>query len=81
MLFAEKDFNLPKHPEIDVPNLEVIKLRNASSVSGLTQKKGLGSLDSAMLQRGLQVYRDLGVLSREIAVSSIIGADLLPIKP
>ena len=62
-------------------NLEVIKLRNASSVSGLTQKKGLGSLDSAMLQRGLQVYRDLGVLSREIAVSSIVGADLLPIKP
>ena len=34
-----------------------------------------------MLQRGLQVYRDLGVLSREIAVSSIVGADLLPIKP
>ena len=26
MLYAEKDFNLPKHPEIDVPNLEVIKL-------------------------------------------------------
>ena len=62
-------------------NLEVIKLRNASSVSGLTQKKGLGSLDTAMLQRGLKVYRDLGVLSREIAVSSIVGADLLPIKP
>ena len=26
VLYAEKDFNLPKHPEIDVPNLEVIKL-------------------------------------------------------
>ena len=26
VLFAEKDFNLPKHPELDVPNLEVIKL-------------------------------------------------------
>jgi NitT/TauT family transport system substrate-binding protein len=62
-------------------NLEVIKLRSASSVSGLTQKKGLGSLDSATLQRGLQVYRDIGVLSREIAVNSIIGTDLLPIKP
>ena len=62
-------------------NLEVIKLRNASSVSALTQKKGLGSIDSAMLQRGLQVYRDLGVLSRDIAVSSIIGTDLLPGKP
>ena len=26
VLYAEKDFNLPKHPEIEVPNLEVIKL-------------------------------------------------------
>lgn len=26
VLYAEKDYNLPKHPEIDVPNLEVIKL-------------------------------------------------------
>lgn len=24
--YAEKDFNLPKHPAIDVPNLQVIKL-------------------------------------------------------
>ena len=62
-------------------NLEVIKLRNASSVSSLTQKKGLGSLDTATLQRGLQVYRDIGVLSREIAVNSIVGTDLLPAKP
>ena len=62
-------------------NLEVIKLRNASSISSLTQKKGLGSLDTASLQRGLQVYRDLGVLSREIAVNSIVGTDLLPAKP
>jgi Plectin/S10 domain len=26
VLQAEKDFNLEKHPEIDVPNLHVIKL-------------------------------------------------------
>ena len=26
VLYAEKDFNLAKHPEIDVPNLQVIKL-------------------------------------------------------
>ncbi|XP_038687376.1 40S ribosomal protein S10-1-like [Tripterygium wilfordii] len=26
VLYAKKDFNLPKHPEIDVPNLQVIKL-------------------------------------------------------
>eukprot|EP00192_Tetraselmis_astigmatica_P015273 CAMPEP_0117662820 /NCGR_PEP_ID=MMETSP0804-20121206/8254_1 /TAXON_ID=1074897 /ORGANISM="Tetraselmis astigmatica, Strain CCMP880" /LENGTH=155 /DNA_ID=CAMNT_0005469739 /DNA_START=118 /DNA_END=585 /DNA_ORIENTATION=+ len=26
VLYAEKDFNLPKHPELEVPNLQVIKL-------------------------------------------------------
>ena len=26
VLQAEKDFNLEKHPEVDVPNLQVIKL-------------------------------------------------------
>lgn len=26
VLYAEKDFNLPKHPEVEVPNLHVIKL-------------------------------------------------------
>lgn len=26
VLYAEKDFNLEKHPDIDVPNLQVIKL-------------------------------------------------------
>lgn len=26
MCYAKKDFNLAKHPEIDVPNLQVIKL-------------------------------------------------------
>jgi small subunit ribosomal protein S10e len=26
VLYAKKDFNAPKHPEIDVPNLHVIKL-------------------------------------------------------
>uniref|UniRef100_A0A0D6R2S8 Plectin/eS10 N-terminal domain-containing protein n=1 Tax=Araucaria cunninghamii TaxID=56994 RepID=A0A0D6R2S8_ARACU len=26
VLYAKKDYNLPKHPEIDVPNLHVIKL-------------------------------------------------------
>mmetsp|Transcript_12932 Transcript_12932/g.32590 ORF Transcript_12932/g.32590 Transcript_12932/m.32590 type:complete len:161 (+) Transcript_12932:112-594(+) len=26
VLYAKKDFNAPKHPDIDVPNLQVIKL-------------------------------------------------------
>ena len=34
VLYAEKDYNLPKHPEIDVPNLEVIKLMQVWPVEG-----------------------------------------------
>ena len=26
VLYAKKDYNAPKHPELDVPNLHVIKL-------------------------------------------------------
>ncbi|KAL5718682.1 hypothetical protein ACHQM5_011559 [Ranunculus cassubicifolius] len=26
VLYAKKDYNLAKHPDIDVPNLQVIKL-------------------------------------------------------
>ncbi len=35
VLYAEKDFNLPEHPEIDVPNLEVIKLMQVGVCGGV----------------------------------------------
>ncbi len=62
-------------------NLDVIKLRNASATSPLTQRQGLGAIDTATLQKGVQVYRALGVLSREIPVSEFVATDLLPGKP
>lgn len=62
-------------------NLDVIKLRNASATSPLTQRQGLGAIDTAMLQKGVQVYRALGVLSRDIPVADFVAADLLPGKP
>lgn len=62
-------------------NLEVIRLRNASSISPLTQRQGLGAIDTAMMQRGVQVYRSLGLLSRDIPVAEFVATDLLPGKP
>ena len=62
-------------------NLEVIRLRNASSISPLTQRQGLGAIDTAMMQRGVQVYRSLGLLSRDIPVADFVATDLLPGKP
>ena len=65
----------------EATNLEVIKLRNASSVSPLTQRHGPGAIDTAMLQKGVQAYRALGVLSRDIPVADFVATDLLPGKP
>lgn len=62
-------------------NLEVIRLRNASSVSAFTQRNGPGAIDTAMLQKGVQAYRAIGVLSRDLAVSDWVATDLLPGKP
>lgn len=59
-------------------NLEIIKLRNASSVSSLTQQRGLGALDVDTLQRGAQVYRQLGLITRDLRMSDVVSQDLLP---
>jgi NitT/TauT family transport system substrate-binding protein len=59
-------------------NLEIIKLRNAASVSALTRKNGLGALDVASLQAAAETYRKLGLLHKPIDVSKVVSQDLLP---
>jgi NitT/TauT family transport system substrate-binding protein len=59
-------------------NLEIIKLRNASSVSTLTQQRGLGAIDVEALQRGAQVYKQLGLISRDLRMGDVVSQDLLP---
>ena len=59
-------------------NLEIIKLRNASSVSTLTQQRGLGAIDVEALQRGANVYKQLGLISRDLRIAEIVSQDLLP---
>lgn len=61
-------------------NLEVIKLRNASSVSPLTQQKGLGAIDVEALQKGADAWKKIGLIQRELKMSDVVSSDLLPGK-
>jgi NitT/TauT family transport system substrate-binding protein len=59
-------------------NLEIIRLRNASSVSAVTQKNGLGAFDLDSLQKAADAYRKLGLVQHDIKVSDVVAQDLLP---
>lgn len=61
-------------------NLEVIKLRNASSVSPLTQQKGLGAIDVDMLQKGADAWKKIGLIQRDLKMKDVVSSDLLPGK-
>ncbi len=61
-------------------NLEVIKLRNATSVSPVTQQKGLGAFDMNVIQKGVNAYKAFGLIQRDIKVADVISQDLLPGK-
>jgi NitT/TauT family transport system substrate-binding protein len=61
-------------------NLEVIKLRNASSVSLLTQKQGLGAVDVEMLQKGADAWKRIGLIQRELKMKDVVSSELLPRK-
>jgi NitT/TauT family transport system substrate-binding protein len=61
-------------------NLEIIKLRNASSVSAITAQRGLGAFDLPLLQKGAQAYKSFGVIQQDIKVTEVVSQDLLPAK-
>lgn len=62
-------------------NLDVIRLRNASSLP-TAQAKGaaprLGSFDLTALQKGADAYRALGLIQRQIKVTDVVDTSLLP---
>lgn len=64
----------------ETANLEVIKLRNATSVSLVTQQKGLGAFDMNVIQKGANAYKAFGLIQRDIKVTDVISQDLLPGK-
>lgn len=59
-------------------NLELIQLRNASSVSALTRAQGLGAMNVASLQKAADVYRQLGLVQRPLDMAKVVASDLLP---
>lgn len=59
-------------------NLEIIRLRNAASVSDLTRRQGLGAIDVASLQAAADAYRKLGLVSKPLDVARVVSQDLLP---
>jgi NitT/TauT family transport system substrate-binding protein len=61
-------------------NLEIIRVRNAASVSPATDKHGLGVFDMASLQKAADAYRKLGLVQRDIKVFDVVSQDLLPGK-
>ena len=64
----------------EATNLEVIKLRNATSVSPVTQQKGLGAFDMGVIQKGANAYKAFGLIQSDIKVTDVISQDLLPGK-
>ena len=59
-------------------NKEIIVLRNRSSVSDLTEKQGLGTLNVETLQVAADAYLKLGLISKRINISDVVAVDLLP---
>jgi NitT/TauT family transport system substrate-binding protein len=64
----------------EAANLEIIKIRNATSVSPVTQQKGLGAFDMNVIQKGANAYKAFGLIQRDIKVTDVISQDLLPGK-
>ena len=64
----------------EAANLEIIKMRNASSISSTTQQKGLGAFDMTVIQKGANAYKAFGLIQRDVKVADVISQDLLPGK-
>lgn len=58
-------------------NLEIIKLRNASSISAATKEKGLGAIESDVLQQAADTYKKLGLIQKDLRMSDVVADDLL----
>ena len=58
-------------------NLDVVRLRNASA-QPVQAGKPLGSFDLAALQKGADAYRALGMVQKQIKVSTVVDTSLTP---
>lgn len=58
-------------------NIEIIKLRNASSVSDDTKERGLGATDQNLLQAGADTYQKLGLVKNKLDMSQVVTEEFL----
>lgn len=61
-------------------NLDIIKLRNASSISKATEEKGLGALETDVLQQAADTYKKLGLIKQDLDMSQVVAEDLLDVQ-
>ena len=59
-------------------NLGIIKLRNASSISATTARRGLGHFDLEPLQKAATTFKDLGLIKNAIDISQVVSSNLIP---
>lgn len=58
-------------------NLEIIKLRNASSMSSETDERGLGALDPVVLQEAADTYQQLGLVKNKLDMEKVVSEELM----
>ena len=59
-------------------NLEIIKLRNAATISDTTQRAGLGHFDPQIMQKGAEMLLALGILQKPVDIAAVVRSNLLP---
>jgi NitT/TauT family transport system substrate-binding protein len=58
-------------------NLEIINLRNEASISPATSKRGLGALEPDVLQQGADIYKELGLIEKDLHMTEVIVEDFI----
>lgn len=61
-------------------NLKIVNLRNLSSLPSDPKDKTLGALDLDVLQKGADIYRNLGLVNNKLDMSQVVIQDLVPKK-
>jgi NitT/TauT family transport system substrate-binding protein len=61
-------------------NLEIIKIRNASSVSDGTREHGLGWFDIDLLVKVEQTFRELDLIKKQLDMRDIFTNELVPTR-
>ncbi|CAI5535580.1 unnamed protein product [Closterium sp. Naga37s-1] len=82
VLFAEKDFNLPKHPELEVPNLQVIKLMQSFKSKGFVRETfAWRHYYWYLTNEGIEHLRDYLNLPSEIVPATLKKSSRPPGRP